>query len=161
MEEPVESNRIRCIEGRRTNGINFAGSVLEALGIPAREDDFGPFRTCTTCRFESDASAAADHDNNLPRSSGSRWIGEGKTTVPIVPPLLLVYFWLRRQQSESYACFRLITTLFVGFEGQVLNNARLGESRELIWCGLLLTIADGTADPPKFRVIVAMPTSGE
>jgi hypothetical protein len=67
MEEPVESNRIRCIEGRRTNGINFAGSVLEALGIPAREDHLGPFRMCTTCRFESDASATADHNNGLPK----------------------------------------------------------------------------------------------
>jgi hypothetical protein len=62
-EEPIESNRIRGIEGRRTNGINLAGSALEALGIP----HLGPFCTCTTCRFESDASATADHNNGLPK----------------------------------------------------------------------------------------------
>src|SRR5262245_11993583 len=64
-EEPIESNRIRSVEGRSTQGINLIGSVLEALGIPARENHFGPFCTCTTCRFESDASATADHNNGL------------------------------------------------------------------------------------------------
>jgi hypothetical protein len=66
-EEPIESDRIRGIEDRGTQGINLTGSVLEALGIPAREDHLGPFRTCTTCRFESDASATADHNNGLPK----------------------------------------------------------------------------------------------
>src|SRR5271168_1311736 len=66
-EEPIESNRIRGVEGRGTQGINLTGSVLEALGIPAREDHLGPFCTCTTCRFESDASATADHNNGLPK----------------------------------------------------------------------------------------------
>ena len=66
-EEPIESNRIRGVEGRGTQGINLTGSVPEALGIPAREDHTGPFCTCTTCRFESDAGATADHNNGLPR----------------------------------------------------------------------------------------------
>src|SRR5229473_8135965 len=66
-EEPVESNRISGVEGRGTQGINLTGSVLEALGIPAREDHLGPFCTCAACRFESDASATADHNNRLPK----------------------------------------------------------------------------------------------
>jgi hypothetical protein len=66
-EEPVESNRISGVEGGGTQGINLTGSVLEALGIPAREDHLGPFRTCTTCRFESDASATSNHNNGLPK----------------------------------------------------------------------------------------------
>src|SRR5215471_8188188 len=66
-EEPIESNRICGVEGRGTQGINLTGSALEALGIPAREVNLGPFRTCTTCRFESDASATADHDHGLPK----------------------------------------------------------------------------------------------
>src|SRR5262249_42468711 len=36
-------------------------------GIPAREDHPGPFCTCPTCRFESNAGATADHDNGLPK----------------------------------------------------------------------------------------------
>jgi hypothetical protein len=66
-EEPVESDRIGGVESGSTQGINLTGSVLEALGIPAREDNLGPFRSCTACRFESDASATADHDNGLPK----------------------------------------------------------------------------------------------
>jgi hypothetical protein len=66
-EEPIESNRIGGVEGRGTQGINLTGSVLEALGISAREDHLGPFCTRTMCRFESDASATADHNNGLPK----------------------------------------------------------------------------------------------
>ena len=39
-EELIESNRIRGVEGRGTQGINLTGSVV-ALGIPAREDHLG------------------------------------------------------------------------------------------------------------------------
>src|SRR5579862_1792423 len=42
-KEPIESDRIGGVEGRGTQGANLAGSVLEALGIPTREDQFGPF----------------------------------------------------------------------------------------------------------------------
>jgi hypothetical protein len=66
-EEPIEGNRVRGVEGRGTQGINFIGGALEALGIPAREDHLGPSCTCTTCRFESDAGATADHNNGLPK----------------------------------------------------------------------------------------------
>src|SRR5580692_7862660 len=67
MEEPIDSNRIRGVEGRGTQAINLTGSLLEALGIPAREDHLGPFCACTTCSFESDASTTADHNNGLPK----------------------------------------------------------------------------------------------
>src|SRR5215467_5686191 len=66
-EEPAESNRIRSVEGRGTQGINLIASVLEALGIPARENHPRPFPTRTTCRFESNTSATTDHDNRLPK----------------------------------------------------------------------------------------------
>jgi hypothetical protein len=66
-EEPIESNRIGGVEGRGTQRINLTGSVLEAIGIPARKDHLGPFCTGTTCRFESDASTTADHNNGLPK----------------------------------------------------------------------------------------------
>ncbi len=42
-EEPIESNRIRGVERRATQGIKLTGSALEALGIPGREDHLGPF----------------------------------------------------------------------------------------------------------------------
>jgi hypothetical protein len=66
-EEPIESKRIRGVESRGTQGINLNGSVPEALGIPAREDHPGPFCTCATRRFQTDARATADHNHGLPR----------------------------------------------------------------------------------------------
>jgi len=99
-----ESNRIGGVEGCGTQGINLTGSVLEALGIPARKDHLGPFCMCTTCRFESDAGAAADHKNGLPKELRFTVDGSGDSyDAHQVPPIRLVYFWLRCQQSESYA----------------------------------------------------------
>src|SRR5262249_12547139 len=66
-KEPIESNRIRGVEGRGTQGINLTGSALEALGIPPREDQLRPFGTATTGSFESESSAPTDHNNGLPR----------------------------------------------------------------------------------------------
>jgi hypothetical protein len=65
-EEPIKSDRIRGVESRGAHGASLTGSPLEALGIPAREDHLGPFCTCATCCFESDAGATADHNNGLP-----------------------------------------------------------------------------------------------
>ena len=62
---PAPRSRLSCSRGAQ--GINLTGSVLEALGIPARENHLGAFCTCTTCRFESDASATADDDNGVPK----------------------------------------------------------------------------------------------
>src|SRR5215470_8196861 len=63
----LKSKRIRGVESRGTQGVNLTGSVLEAVGIPPREDHLGPFCAWTTCRFEPDASAIADHNNGLPK----------------------------------------------------------------------------------------------
>jgi len=102
-EEPVESNRISGVEGRGTQGIHLTGSALEALGIPAREDHLGPFCACTTCRFESDASATADHNNRLPKELWFTVDGWRDRHGVIGPPIRLLYFSLRCQQPESYA----------------------------------------------------------
>src|SRR5215470_12201717 len=79
-EEPIESNRIRGVEGRGTQGINLTGSALEALGIPAREDHLGPFFMCMTCGFESDASATADHNYGLPKELRFTVDGRGSSS---------------------------------------------------------------------------------
>src|SRR3984885_5682175 len=102
-EEPIESNRIRGVEGRRTNGINLAGSALEALGIPAREDHFGPFCTCTTCRFESDASATPDHDANLPKELRFTVDGRGECYSAHRSSASTSILLALRQHSESDA----------------------------------------------------------
>jgi hypothetical protein len=104
-EESIESNRISGVEGCGTQGINLTGSVLEALGIPAREDHLGPFCTRTTCRFESDASATADHNKRLPKELWFTVDGGEIDMVLIVPPIRLVYFSLRCQQFESRSIF--------------------------------------------------------
>jgi hypothetical protein len=105
-EEPFESNRIRGVEGRRTQGIYLTGSVLETVGIPACEDHLGPFCTCTTCRFESDSSATTDHNNDLPKElrfavdgrGGSYGAHRSSDSDSILP--------LRGRPSESYARFQ-------------------------------------------------------
>lgn len=66
-EEPIESNRIRGVKGCGTQGVNLTGGVPQAIGIPAREDHTGTFRTCMTGGFESDAGATADQNNGLPK----------------------------------------------------------------------------------------------
>ena len=75
-EEPIESNWIRCVEGRGTQGINLTGSLLEAPGTPAREDHPGPISRCSTCRFKCDASAPRRITTKVcPESSSSRCMG--------------------------------------------------------------------------------------
>jgi hypothetical protein len=78
-EEPIESNWIRCVEGRGTQGINLTGSLLEALGTPAREDHPGPISTCSTCRFKSDASAPANNSNGLSKDLRFAVDGSGES----------------------------------------------------------------------------------
>jgi hypothetical protein len=102
-EEPIESNRIGGVEGCGTQRINLTGSVLEAIGIPARKDHLGPFCMCTTCRLESDAGATADHNNGLPKELRFTVSGRGDRHGAHVPPIRLVYFSLRCQQSGRYA----------------------------------------------------------
>src|SRR5262249_23641904 len=46
--------------------VEFARGALEALGIPAGEDQLGPLSACSSGRFEPNAGAPADHDDGLP-----------------------------------------------------------------------------------------------
>jgi hypothetical protein len=126
-EEPIESSRIRCVEGRGTQGINLTGSVLEALGIPGREDYLGPFCTCTTCRFESDARATADHNNGLAKERRFMVDGRGDSYgAHGSPPILQLYFSLRCVQSESYARpkgeFNVVSKMFE--EGSAFSSLK-------------------------------------
>ena len=65
-EEPLERSRIRGVEGRGAQRVELARHALEALGVPAGEDELGSLSACPSGRFESDASATADHDDGLP-----------------------------------------------------------------------------------------------
>ena len=65
-EEPLEGSRIRGVEGRGAQRVELARGALEALGIPAGEDQLGPLSACSSGRFEPDAGATADHDDGLP-----------------------------------------------------------------------------------------------
>ena len=80
-EEPIESNRIRGVEGRGAQGINLTGSVLEALGIPAREDHLGPSARARRAVSNPIPVLPPITTAVCPRSSGSRWVGEETVTV--------------------------------------------------------------------------------
>jgi hypothetical protein len=47
-------------------GVDLDGCVLEPFGIAAGEDDVGTFGPGASSCLESDACAAADHDDRLP-----------------------------------------------------------------------------------------------
>jgi hypothetical protein len=70
-EEPIESDRIRGVEGRGTHGINLTGSVLEALGIPAREDHLGPSARARRAVSNPMPALPPITTTVCPRSSGS------------------------------------------------------------------------------------------
>jgi len=61
----TEGSRIHGIKGRGAQRIELARGALEALGIPAGEDQLGPFSASSSGRFEPDAGATADHDDGL------------------------------------------------------------------------------------------------
>jgi len=65
-EEPLERSRIHGVEGCGAQRAELHRGTLEALGIPAGEDQPGPLSTCPSGCFQSDAGAAADHNNGLP-----------------------------------------------------------------------------------------------
>src|SRR2546423_14841189 len=64
-EEPLERSRIRGVEGRGAQGVEFARGALQALRIPASEDHLGPLAACASGRLEPNARATADHDYGL------------------------------------------------------------------------------------------------
>src|SRR5579871_1485417 len=74
---------------------------LEA--IPACKDHLSPIGACSTCRFESDASATADHNNDLPKELRFTMYGGGDSNAAHRSSVRLESSSLLRQQSEGYA----------------------------------------------------------
>jgi hypothetical protein len=66
VEEPPEPFEVGGVEGPGAQRVELARGALEALGIPAGEDKFGPFSACSSSRLEPDAGATADYDDGLP-----------------------------------------------------------------------------------------------
>jgi hypothetical protein len=54
----------------------FACGTFEALGIPCGEDQLGSLSPCQSGRFEPDAGATPDHNDDLTKEFRSRWILE-------------------------------------------------------------------------------------
>jgi len=101
-EEPIESNRIRGVEGRGTQGINLPGIVLEALVISAREDHLGPLCTCTTCRFVSLCQPYRRYNNGLPKKLRFTLDGTGDSYGAHRCSDSTSILSLRCQQSKTY-----------------------------------------------------------
>src|SRR5262252_5659903 len=66
LEELVEGGRVGGVEGRGAQRAEFGRSVLQALGIAARQYDVRALGACLPGGFEPDAGAAADHDDGPP-----------------------------------------------------------------------------------------------
>jgi hypothetical protein len=65
VEKPREPFEVGGVKGR-AHRVELARGALEALGIPAGEDQVGALGACSPGRSEPDAGAAADHDDGLP-----------------------------------------------------------------------------------------------
>jgi hypothetical protein len=65
-EELLEGSRVVGVEGRGAQRVELACGALETLRIPAGKDDLRPLGACSSCRFQPDAGASADHDDGLP-----------------------------------------------------------------------------------------------
>lgn len=65
---------------RGAPGANVEGSPLEAVRIPAGEDDIGALGASSTGTLETDSAAAADDDDRLPEQfrHGRNRIDRGK-----------------------------------------------------------------------------------
>jgi hypothetical protein len=70
LEEPLQASRVRSVEGRGAPRPELVRSVLETVGIAAREDDLGPRGPRPPGSLEADAGAAADQDDGLPEQLG-------------------------------------------------------------------------------------------
>jgi len=67
LEEALQRRRIGGVECRNTGRADIGCGLFEAIGIAAREDDVGSLGSCPPRRLETDAGAAADDDDGLPR----------------------------------------------------------------------------------------------
>src|SRR6516225_9401813 len=65
VEEPLEELEVSGVKGRSAQGIDFTRGTLKVVRIATGEDYLRALRTCQPGRFESDASASADHENGL------------------------------------------------------------------------------------------------
>jgi len=80
-KEPVECGRIGDVEGRSLPRADLGGSVPQALGVAAGQDDIGALGAGPAGGFEPDAAAAADHHDGLPGqfrlalAGGEDWCG--------------------------------------------------------------------------------------
>jgi hypothetical protein len=77
-EESFDGSRIGDVEGCYAQRFDLAGGVLKALGIPAGEDQPGPFSARSSGRFQPDAGAASNHDDSLPQQFGFAPDGNGE-----------------------------------------------------------------------------------
>jgi hypothetical protein len=66
VEESLQRRCIVGVEGGRALRVDLACRSLERVGIAAGEDDVGTFGASMSRGFETDAGAAADHDEGLP-----------------------------------------------------------------------------------------------
>jgi hypothetical protein len=76
-EEAFEGSGIRGIEGRAAQNAELACGALEALRIPAGEDQLGSLSARSSGRFEPDAGATTDHDDGLPEEFRFALAGKG------------------------------------------------------------------------------------
>jgi hypothetical protein len=64
-EEHLQGSRIVGVERRGAHCAELGCHRLQAVGIAAGQDHLGALGPCTPCRLQSDAGAAADHDDGL------------------------------------------------------------------------------------------------
>ena len=65
-DKSFERSRVGGVEGRCAERFELTGGAQKRLGIPAGEDQPGPFSTCSSGRFEPNATAATDYNDSLP-----------------------------------------------------------------------------------------------
>jgi hypothetical protein len=65
LEEPLQGSRVGGVEGRRAQCADVQRRLLEPAGIAAGEDGIGTLSPGAPGCLETDAGAAADHDDGL------------------------------------------------------------------------------------------------
>jgi hypothetical protein len=65
-EEPGERGRVGGVERGGVARADVGRGLLQAVGVPARDDDAGALLAGLAGGFHSDAGAAADHEDGLP-----------------------------------------------------------------------------------------------
>ena len=87
VEEPLQGCRVVGVEGGGAPRVDFERRSLEALGIPAGEDDVGALTARAAGGLEADSGAPADEYDGL--AEQSRLTGTGLVvSVFMVPPVV-------------------------------------------------------------------------